>query len=378
MRRQRPHGIWDGFLRPPLQIIATRRRTSRGCGQTLTSTPALTWEEDFFTWELPTITTNLADGLDVTLPSPRVHGYDYSFRAQPYHLEVWVEKTTMDDVLVPLCRQYGAVLVTGAGFQSLSSVMQLLQRVDQAGKPARIFYLSDFDPAGDAMPVAIARQIEFHTPQHAPLADIKLTPLGLTREQVQHYGLPRIPIKETDTRKTNFEDRYGAGAVELDALEALYPGELATMVRTALDPYVDEALSDRLAEAEADAQNQVDEAWQEATVVLRHALTALSTETETIYRRYQAILERLNARLQRELAPYQERVEALRHAVVATQERFLRLSSLRVQSPRYGLRMNPRGYSIVPGPILHNLPPIRPAATVHEERSPYSGMLHRV
>ena len=203
----------------------------------------------------------------------------------------------MDDVLVPLCRQYGAVLVTGAGFQSLSSVMQLLQRVDQAGKPARIFYLSDFDPAGDAMPVAIARQIEFHTPQHAPLADIKLTPLGLTREQVQHYGLPRIPIKETDTRKTNFEDRYGAGAVELDALEALYPGELATMVRTALDPYVDEALSDRLAEAEADAQNQVDEAWQEATVVLRHALTALSTETETIYRRYQAILERLNARL---------------------------------------------------------------------------------
>ena len=38
----------------------------------LTSTPALTWEEDFFTWELPTITTNLADGLDVTLPSPRV------------------------------------------------------------------------------------------------------------------------------------------------------------------------------------------------------------------------------------------------------------------------------------------------------------------
>ena len=85
--------------------------------------------------------------------------------------------------------------------------------------------------------------------------------------------------------------------MELDALEALYPGELATMVRTALDPYVDEALSDRLAEAEADAQNQVDEAWQEATVVLRHALTALSTETETIYRRYQAILERLNARL---------------------------------------------------------------------------------
>ena len=282
----------------------------------------------------------------------------------------------MDDVLVPLCRQYGAVLVTGAGFQSLSSVMQLLQRVDQAGKPARIFYLSDFDPAGDAMPVAIARQIEFHTPQHAPLADIKLTPLGLTREQVQHYGLPRIPTKETDTRKTNFEDRYGAGAVELDALEALYPGELATMVRTALDPYVDEALSDRLAEAEADAQNQVDEAWQEATVVLRHALTALSTETETIYRRYQAILERLNARAAGNSPPIRSGLK--RSGMPSWQPRLFAPVLPARPEPEVWPEDESAWLFDSARPILHNLPPIRPAATVHEERSPYSGMLHRV
>ena len=185
MRRQRPHGIWDRFLRPPLQIIAARRRTSRGCVDRphIDSCPDV--GRGLFTWELPTITTNLADGLDVTLPSPRAAGTTIASVPTKYHLEVWVEKTTMDDVLVPLCRQYGAVLVTGAGFQSLSSVMQLLQRVDQAGKPARTSSTSRFDPAGDAMPVA-PRQIEFHTPQHAPLADIKLTPLGLTREQVQH------------------------------------------------------------------------------------------------------------------------------------------------------------------------------------------------
>jgi hypothetical protein len=278
-----------------------------------TRTPTLTWDEGFSSWRLPTIHTTLGDWLEFSLPSPRVDGYDYSKRDQPYHLEVWVEKTTMDDVLLPLCQRYGAVLVTGAGFQSLSSVIQLLQRVDRAGKPARIFYLSDFDPAGDAMPVAIARQIEFHRLQHAPQADIKLTPLGLTRAQVQRYGLPRIPIKETDTRKTNFEDRYGEGAVELDALEALYAGELATMLRTALDPYVDDALSDRLTEAEADAQSQVDDAWEEATAMLREALSDLEAEIEPIYTRYQERLEQLDTELQRELAPYQERLEALRH-----------------------------------------------------------------
>jgi hypothetical protein len=48
-----------------------------------------------------------------------------------------------------------------------------------------------------------------------------LTPLALTLAQVQQYRLPRIPIKESDRRKPGFEDTYGEGAVELDALEAL-------------------------------------------------------------------------------------------------------------------------------------------------------------
>ena len=96
---------------------------------------------------------------------------------------------------------------------------------------------------------------------------------------------------------------------------------------------------------------------------------ALSTETETIYRRYQAILERLGITgLQRNSPPIRSGLK--RSGMPSWQPKSsLRLSSLRGQSQRYGLRMNPRGYSIVPGPILHNLPPIRPAATVHEERA---------
>jgi hypothetical protein len=55
--------------------------------------------------------------------------------------------------------------------------------------------------------------------EYAPNADIKLIPLALTRDQVITYQLPRIPIKESDGRRAGFEERYGAGAVELDALE---------------------------------------------------------------------------------------------------------------------------------------------------------------
>src|SRR5207253_2294776 len=97
---------------------------------------------------LPEIQTALSASFDVSLPQPRIEGYDYSQAAQGYHLEIWIEKSTMDDVIHPIARTYGAVLVTSIGFQSMTRVIQLLHRVNEAGKPARVFYLSDFDPAG--------------------------------------------------------------------------------------------------------------------------------------------------------------------------------------------------------------------------------------
>src|SRR5262249_51819997 len=157
------------------------------------------------------------------------YGYDYAAADQPYLVEIWVEKSTMNDVLEPLCGQLSVNLVTSLGFQSMTAAVNLLQRAARlaaAGRPCRVFYISDYDPAGDGMPVAVARQIEFWLSQYAPGADIKLTPLVLTREQVVAYDLPRTPIKESDRRRANFEALHGEGAVELDALEALHPGEL--------------------------------------------------------------------------------------------------------------------------------------------------------
>jgi hypothetical protein len=39
---------------------------------------------------------------------------------QPYHVEVWAEKTTMNDILVPLCSSLGTNYVSGAGYQSIT------------------------------------------------------------------------------------------------------------------------------------------------------------------------------------------------------------------------------------------------------------------
>ena len=99
--------------------------------------PAIVWDENLPQWILPTIPTDLAAYLDLAFPEPRLTGYDYSVASQGYHLEIWVEKSTMNDVLMPLVRRYGAVLVTSVGFQSVTSAVELItQRMQRSRRRA--------------------------------------------------------------------------------------------------------------------------------------------------------------------------------------------------------------------------------------------------
>lgn len=180
------------------------------------------------------------------LPGYRIEDYTGD---QGYHLEIWCEKSTMNDVLIPLCERYQINLVTGVGEMSITAVLQLAERF-QEGRPVRIFYVSDFDPAGQSMPVAVARKIEYFQRDKGYAADVRLYPVVLTIDQVRSYRLPRTPIKESERRAAHFEDRYGAGAVELDALEALYPGRLATILTGEIERYYDRTLGARVQEAQ--------------------------------------------------------------------------------------------------------------------------------
>jgi hypothetical protein len=205
--------------------------------------------------------------------------------------------------------------VTSIGFQSMTGAINHLKRVRNLNKPSRIFYISDFDPAGDGMPVGVARQLEFWLQRYAPDADIKLQPLALTHAQVVEYALPRIPIKESDKGKRGFEERYGEDAVELDALQALRPGTLAQLVRAAIQPYRDETLQDRLMEVRYEAREAAEQAWAEQTAEAQAELTTIEAEIDDIVARYQARLEAMNVELQAELEPFRESVENLRLAI---------------------------------------------------------------
>ena len=81
--------------------------------------------------------------------------------SEPYAIEVWIEKSTMADVLVPLARRLGFTLVTGVGDLSHTHCNWLVQRVLEHRRKTRVLYLSDFGPGGvDAIESFIGRPHE--------------------------------------------------------------------------------------------------------------------------------------------------------------------------------------------------------------------------
>jgi len=188
---------------------------------------------------------------------------------QPYHLEVWCEKQTMNDVLVPLVERYGAVLVTGQGYQSTTRIWEAYRRISDIGKPARIFYISDYDLAGESMPRHVSRDLEFLC-KTKKFADIHLFPIILTKQQVEHLDLPSEPRKRGQPGKK----------VELDALEALHPGYLAKIVSSHLDTYIDHDLTRQIEEINSEASRAMQEASKEILEPLRLKLSQFKDELE--------------------------------------------------------------------------------------------------
>jgi hypothetical protein len=211
--------------------------------------------------DIVTDNTEFNYGAEIELPPlpalPRLR-LDHPHIPQPYHVEIWCEKSTINDILFPLGEQYGANIVTGVGEMSITRCVALVERALESGRPVRILYVSDFDPAGLSMPVAVARKIEHRLYLQAiDDLDIQVIPIVLTHEQCRHYGLPRTPLKETERRADRFERRFGEGATELDALEALHPGELKRIITREIERYFDVGLDDQIAEAARPIENEI-------------------------------------------------------------------------------------------------------------------------
>ena len=238
-------------------------------------------------------------------PFPDFPAYTLSYKnRQRYRLEVWCEKSTQESILLPISEQYQITMLSAQGELSISAILKAIRRADRSGLPTRILYISDFDPAGRSMPVAASRKLEFWQSVKRSRADMQLYPIALTHDQCIQYRLERTPIKESERRKAKFEDRYGSGATELDALEAEHPGELANLLEQEILRYYDASLEERTQDREALLRDHL--ASTQEGIQAGH-----EEEYLQLYAEYFELRKEFYAWVERRCTPWQARLDQL-------------------------------------------------------------------
>ncbi|MGI4943473.1 MAG: hypothetical protein ACRYHQ_23390 [Janthinobacterium lividum] len=127
------------------------------------------------------------------------------------YVEVWLEKDALAGVVLPVTALYDVPLMVARGYASLSFLHGAAEYINELDVPAYIYHLGDFDPSG----VNAAEKIEQTLRDLAPRADIHFERIAVTPAQIQAWGLPTRPTKQTDSRAKGF----GAVSVELDAIK---------------------------------------------------------------------------------------------------------------------------------------------------------------
>ncbi|MBL7169111.1 hypothetical protein ISS40_10600, partial [Candidatus Bathyarchaeota archaeon] len=98
-------------------------------------------------------------------------------------------------------------------------------------KPTVVLYFGDFDPSG----IDIERDLEDRLRKY-DAGDFKVIRIALTKDQIQQYDLPPMPVKRSDARSEGFLESYGDQSVELDALD---PNTLKLMVAQSIASNID-------------------------------------------------------------------------------------------------------------------------------------------
>lgn len=162
--------------------------------------------------------------------------YRKRWDTQDYHIEVWVEKDAVSNIIEPICYKYDATFLANRGYSSISAMYQASLRFEEAKnnkKQLLIIYLGDHDPSGMDMSRDVNERMDtfaYHS------GAISVDRIALNMDQVEQYDPPENPAKVTDSRFKTYASEYGTSSWELDALE---PHVLENLVADKIKQYID-------------------------------------------------------------------------------------------------------------------------------------------
>jgi hypothetical protein len=166
--------------------------------------------------------------------------------AQPFRICFIGEKSSLEDILLPIAKKVSGELILPSGDISNTLLSGIEQRAAADGRPLVVLYFSDFDMSGYNMPPSVARKLQaLRTLRGHDALQIQVHAVALNYEQVSRLNLPSTPLKESDKRADPWRAAWGHEQTEIDALAQLQPDVLRQIARDAIKPFFDETLSSR-------------------------------------------------------------------------------------------------------------------------------------
>lgn len=177
---------------------------------------------------------------------------------QPIHIEVWVEKQALEDVVRRAAGGLRVGHLACKGYMSQSEMWvaarRYLRKFEEGKERVVILHLGDHDPSGIHMTQDIEDRLFTFVggqfPDRFPTAKegvvnkgefmerVSVRRIALNLDQVDEYQPPPNPAKTTDSRFRDYVEQYGYESWELDALE---PAVLSDLIQDHIRLYRDDA-----------------------------------------------------------------------------------------------------------------------------------------
>lgn len=174
------------------------------------------------------------------------------WEGQDYRPEVWVEKEALISIVGQGTAPYRVPTFACKGYVSQSEMYaaahRMRDRIEDGVTPV-IIHLGDHDPSGVDMTRDIRDRLSLMAGE-----DVLVVRIALTMDQIEELGPPPNPAKITDSRATDYIERYGDESWELDALDPAY---LRDLITTTLNDYVDRDAYEAAEDAERENEDRI-------------------------------------------------------------------------------------------------------------------------
>ena len=172
-------------------------------------------------------------------------------QSQADHVELIVEKLTVQGIIDPIARQFCIPTTVGRGYCSINPRYEIVQRYRQSGKDRLVLLIAgDFDADGEEIAESFARSIR----DDFGVDEVVASKILLRQDQVRSWKLPKnsMEAKKTSSKFAKFVKKYGNS--EVYELEAISPAQMQATVREAIESTIDlSAFNTELAAESQDA-----------------------------------------------------------------------------------------------------------------------------